>query len=284
MSKIEKRLALEDLKRRQNKEIAKAAKKQHKQAQHALANPVTANVIDTNDTLDCACLIHGTGYDWQYVETLYNMLTRNCTKKIRLHVYTEESRSVPEHMIKHVLKEWKGVSGPRLSWWYKMQMFNQEHHSGPMLYFDLDVVIVRNIDWVTELPTRYFWAIKDFRYLWRGNHNGINSSIMWWDTRRFHHIWQEFANQNIDLIRKRYHGDQDYISAHVTDIERRNFDQKHTQSWRWEALDGGMNFTTRVYKRPNTGTTIGAETSVLIFHGNPKPHELTDPEIVKYWN
>jgi hypothetical protein len=107
---------------------------------------------------------------------------------------------------------------------------------------------------------------------------------MWWDTRRFHHIWQEFANQNIDLIRKRYHGDQDYISAHVTDIERRNFDQKHTQSWRWEALDGGMNFTTRVYKRPNTGTTIGAETSVLIFHGNPKPHELTDPEIVKYWN
>lgn len=284
MSKHEKRLALEDLKRKQNKAIAKAAKRHHKQAQHAQANATEVNVIANNDTIDCACLIHGTGYDWQYVEKLYNMLTRNCTKKIRLHVYTEHDRSVPPHMIKHILTEWPGIAGPRKSWWYKMQMFNQEHHSGPMLYFDLDVVIVRNIDWIIELPTRYFWAIKDFRYLWRANHNGINSSIMWWDTRRFHHMWHEFSNQNIDLIRKRYHGDQDYISAHVTDIERRNFDYKYIQSWRWEALDGGMNFTTRVYKRPHTGTTIGNETSVLIFHGNPKPHELTDPEIVKYWN
>jgi hypothetical protein len=51
---------------------------------------------------DCACVIHGTGYDWQYVDKLYNMLTRHLPQGIRFHVYTEEHRSVPSHMIKHV--------------------------------------------------------------------------------------------------------------------------------------------------------------------------------------
>jgi hypothetical protein len=51
---------------------------------------------------DCACVIHGTGYDWQYVEKLYNMLSTTFAQGIRFHVYTEAHRPVPSHMIKHV--------------------------------------------------------------------------------------------------------------------------------------------------------------------------------------
>ena len=79
---------------------------------------------------DCACVIHGTGYEWVYVEKLYNMLSRNLQHGIRFHVYTEASRPVPLHMIKHELTEWPGISGPRRSWWYKMQLFNTAHHAG----------------------------------------------------------------------------------------------------------------------------------------------------------
>jgi len=56
-------------------------------------------------------------------------------------------------MIKHVLTEWPGVAGPKRSWWYKMQLFNNEHHQGDLLYFDLDTVIVRDISWIARLPT-----------------------------------------------------------------------------------------------------------------------------------
>ena len=105
---------------------------------------------------DCACVIHGSGYDWQYVEKLYNMLTRNLQGSIRFHVYTEASRSVPPHMIKHQLTEWPGIGGPRRSWWYKMQLFNQHHHQGNLLYFDLDCVIVADLQWLVDLPTDHF--------------------------------------------------------------------------------------------------------------------------------
>ena len=235
------------------------------------------------DTLDCACVIHGDGYKWEYVEKLYSMLKRNSTRNIRLHVYTEASREVPDHMVKHVLEEWPGISGRRQSWWYKMQLFNPKHHAGPMLYLDLDMVIVRNIDWIVDLPTRYFWAIKDFRRLWRQHFKGLNSSIMWWDTRRFDYIWNEFNNKDIKIIRGRYQGDQDYITAHILERERRTFDPKYVMSWRWQALDGGYIFEKRHHREPGTGTKFDAETSFLVFHGNPKPHEVNDPEIIRYW-
>ena len=45
--------------------------------------------------IDCACLIHHTLYDWSYVDKLYNSLCRNLTPTVRLHVYTESNRFVP---------------------------------------------------------------------------------------------------------------------------------------------------------------------------------------------
>ena len=116
--------------------------------------------------IDCACVIHGDLYSWKYVDRLYSMLSRNITQGIRLHVYTEERRLVPPPYIKHSLDDWK-IGGPKKSWWYKMQLFNTAHHAGPLLYFDLDTVIVKNIDWLVNLPLSYFWAVRDFKYLWK---------------------------------------------------------------------------------------------------------------------
>ena len=87
--------------------------------------------------IHCACLIHGDGYSWDYVDRLYNMVTRNLSRAVDFHVYTESHRDVPDHMIKHSLIEWPGVSGPKKSWWYKLQLFNAENFSGQILYFDL---------------------------------------------------------------------------------------------------------------------------------------------------
>ena len=103
----------------------------------------------TTSPVDCACVIHGTGYDWIYVERLYNMLSRNLPNGIRFHVYTEHDRLVPAHMIKHVLTDWPEISGPKRSWWYKLQLFNSAHHQGNLLYFDLDTVILRDISWIS---------------------------------------------------------------------------------------------------------------------------------------
>lgn len=232
--------------------------------------------------IDCACVIHGDAYRWDYVDRLYNMLSRHISPGIRLHVYTEGHRTVPDPYIKHSLLDW-GISGPKQSWWYKIQLFNAEHHRGPLLYFDLDTVIVNNIDWIWEQPLRYFWSIRDFKHLWKQTNYTVNSSIMWWNTTDFDYVWRNFNAQGPTNIFKRYRGDQDYIVEAIPQSERRFFEEDRIKSWRWECLDGGYNFAQKRHLLPNTGTVLPEKTSVLVFHGKPKPDEIQDPLVVQHW-
>lgn len=233
------------------------------------------------ESLDCACLIHSSGYNWEYVDKLYSMLQRSVSISIKLHVYTESTRNVPEPYIKHNLDEWE-FNGLCKSWWYKLQLFNAKQHSGPLLYLDLDTVIVDNIDWIWQQNTDYFWAIRDFKYLWKPTSNTINSSLMWWDTVKFNWIWENVVNQQISNILLKYRGDQDYLSDLIPSEKVRFFPSDKIKSWRWEAVNGGYNFTKKTWKNPGSGTNID-NTSVLIFHGNPKPHTIDDSIIIKYW-
>jgi hypothetical protein len=232
--------------------------------------------------IDCACLIHGSLYTWDYVDRLYNMLTRNTSLSVRLHVYTEPERAVPEPFVKHCLADWQ-ISGPKKSWWYKMQLFNQEHFAGNLLYFDLDVVITANIDWIWQLSTQYFWTVRDFKYLWRPTSYSVNSSVMWWNTQQYHSVYEDFAKKDLSAILKKYRGDQDYISDFIQPERRRFFETDRVASWRWQAFDGGYDFVNRMYRTPGTGTLLGRRNSVLIFHGQPKPENLQDPVVLQHW-
>lgn len=241
-------------------------------------------MVNTDSTsIDCACVIHGSVYSWQYVENLYNMLSRNLSKKVVLHVYTESSRAVPEPFVKHELIDWPGIAGRKRSWWYKIQMLNAEQFRGKLLYFDLDVVIVRNIDWMLQQHMDYFWTIRDFRHLQSPAYNSMNSSVMFWDTEKYAWVWDQFNSQDINTIIRSYPGDQDYLNRVLTHQYKRYYNPTQFQSWRWQVADGGYDFKRRCAKHPGTGATIAPETSVVVFHGNPKPHEVTDTQIQALW-
>lgn len=246
----------------------------------AQRSPVPAPT--SRDIIDCACVIHGDTYSWGYVERLYSMLRRHITPGIRLHVFTEADRPVPEPMIRHDLEPWN-ITRARRAWWYKMQLFNTEHHAGPLLYFDLDTVIVRNLDWIWQQPLQYFWAVRDFKYLWRPTHTGINSSVMWWDTRQYHQVWQTFKAQDLVTVMRQYHGDQDYIGAVIPQDQRRFLDANSVVSWRWQCQEGGYDFRRRSGRTPGSGPIIPESASVLVFHGRPKPADVQDPVIITHW-
>ena len=232
--------------------------------------------------IDCACVIHGSGYDWTYVERLYNMLSRQLSADIRFHVYTEHDRSVPPHMIKHCLEDWPGVSGPKKSWWYKMQLFNPEHHTGNLLYLDLDVVVINTLDWVLQCDPEYFWTIRDFRYL-QHTCSSMNSSMMWWNVGKYAWVWDKFDRESKDTVIRRYPGDQDYLNATITQEHKRFWLDQHFQSWRWQCQEGGYDFARRKPKLPGTTAVVDPNASVLVFHGKPKPHEVKDPIVVAHW-
>jgi len=235
------------------------------------------------DVIDCACLIHDVTYGWEYVAKLYNSLCRNLTPKVRMHVYTEHHRIIPSHMIHHPIQEWTDVRGSKKSWWYKIQLFDHRQHTGPLLYFDLDTVIVGNIDWIWQLPMDRFWAVKDFKYLFQPNRFTINSSVMWFEPQRWSHVFHEFDPSDIVQKRAPWHGDQDYIQEKIPQGQVGYFDNQRVRSWRWELLDGGYDFKTRRNKIPGSGTVIDDAVSVLVFHGKPKPHEITDPNVLQHW-
>lgn len=232
--------------------------------------------------IDCACVIHDVLYSWDYVEKLHRGLQRNLSIPIRFHVYTEEDRPVPGPMIKHVLKEWPEVRGPKRSWWYKLQLFNTKEFSGNLMYFDLDTVITGNIDWIWQLPTDYFWAPKDFQHLYRKNLKKINSSVMWFDNTRWEDLYDNLDINKLKTVSKHY-GDQEYIFENIPLHRIRYLDQHRINSWRWQAHDGGWNFISKKPKNLGSGTVIDNDVSILVFHGNPKPHEIHDKLVNKYW-
>lgn len=235
------------------------------------------------EEIHCACLIHDTKYDIEYVNRLYRALCRNLTPRVIFHVFTESNRAIPPEYKKHTLEEWPGIRGPRKSWWYKLQIFDTKHHKGQLLYFDLDTVIVNNIDWIWKLDTDYFWAVKDFKYLFRKNNKGqtINSSVMWFNTKYYTHIIKDFS---IDIIKRpRYHGDQDYIHSKIPLNKLRYFDISNVKSYKWEIKEGGFDFSTRKYNAPGTTCWPDDKTSILVFHGSPNPHEENHPMMDTFW-
>lgn len=233
--------------------------------------------------IDVACVIHSDGYDWQYVQNLHDALPRALPQGFRFHVYTEHHRSVPPHMIKHCLEDWPGIGGRKRSWWYKMHLFNSAHHAGPLLYFDLDVVLLRPMDWIGALCTDYLWTCRDFRYLQRANTAAVNSSVMWFDTRQFDWLWQKFNKENIADVVKRFPGDQDYIQHAVDHNQRRLFEDRYFQSYRWQVQKGGFDFRRRQHAKPQQPDTVSGDCAVVVFHGLPKPHQLPPGELRTLW-
>jgi hypothetical protein len=186
-------------------------------------------------------------------------------------------------MIKHCLTDWQGIAGPKKSWWYKMQMFDPGHFAGDLLYFDLDVVICRDIGWITQNTPQKFWTIRDFRYLQRPGYNRMNSSVMWWNVQTFAWIWQQFQTVTPEAAARQYPGDQDFLQATIGPDHCRFLPDSAVQSWRWSAWEGGMDFNRRQSRAPGTGAHIAPTTSILVFHGNPKPHQVRDAQIQSWW-
>lgn len=231
---------------------------------------------------DCACLIVGNKYSWDYVDRLYSMLCRNSTTPVRLTVLTEPERPVPAPYIKKDIVPSPLITDLRHAWWYKMQLFDHIKIPTPTVYFDLDLVIIGNIDWIWETDPKFFWTIRDFQCLWKRNSQSINSSIMRWDPKIFYWIWEDFCKENFSDIMKIYLGDQNYLNQIIPSNRVRFLDEEAIKSWRWQVSGGGWDFSRKKYLNPGT-CDPGNQTKIIVFHGDPKPHAVEDRLINQHW-
>ena len=153
-------------------------------------------------------------------------------------------------------------------WWWKPYLFKTGlYKDGTNLYIDLDMVILKNIDdFITYKPGK-FLGLRNYLYLRDGyeGHRSLASGIMRWENNTYNMIWERLTRDR-HLINS-YHGDQDYIwHYHQHNIEF--FPDDYTMSYKWDHV--------KDYKvLPNA--------KVLVFHGEPRPHQVSDQLVLEHW-
>jgi hypothetical protein len=157
-------------------------------------------------------------------------------------------------------------------WWQKLGLFQPGRFCGDVLYLDLDVVITKPLHGMVELLDRdrsRLWALDDFGYPLTNPRQGIgsdterllggvgtvNSSVMMWNGDAASDVWRKFTPEVMDVL----HGDQNFITQAL-----------------WPNINLIPPEWASSYKYGGTG-------AIRVFHGDPKPPQVTDKWVLDHW-
>jgi hypothetical protein len=238
--------------------------------------------------IDVACVCVGDKFPVDlYIDQLWLGLNKHLTVPFKLTVLTDNPnhdyfvdrpiRTVP-------IPDWSLVINP---WWYKIYLFSPEmNFQNTVLYFDLDVILVKNINKFTTYGNAGFCILQDFNRKWIKDYQVSNSSVMKWEPKSFYGVWEEFSTDKTHYIKK-FRGDQDYITNYFKG--RKNlvwWPKEWAMSFKWEIYKGGLiKSSTGLspegtwpaddsnYQDPDSPWLINSDCSVVVFHGKPNPWE-----------
>ena len=206
-------------------------------------------------TVWCVCV--GNKYPNAYVYALQEMVKKYLT-------LPHDFKCITTRKIKGVECVLPFVSYQ--GWWSKFNLFSPHMAQGPSLYFDLDVVITGNINYLADYTAFQFSAPANWA---RSGHGGIQSSVMAWAgnwTLPYDSIRNEWPGElTSDGYRifhgKKMWGDQEYLWDLLGDD--------------WVRITGIGSYKYHVQELPDW-------MKVCVFHGEPKPHEVKDACLLPY--
>lgn len=223
----------------------------------------------------------GALYDAEYVINLYEGAKRYTSVPFNFYVFTDNTKGLPQD------KGWKFVKLPEYDvpknrgWWYKMEIFNQQHNlQGKNLYIDLDVIIIKDLKIFWDLIlTNGLYICRDFNRQFIPSFQGCNSSVMGWTNNSFDYLFRKFVLAPSENMSK-FRGDQDFLQA--ASLTRLFWPDDLAMSWKWECWRSGK-INNDKYRSDKLQTFIKRETRLLVFHGQPKPEQCEDPKMVSLW-
>jgi len=216
--------------------------------------------------INVVCVKWGDLYSSEYVNKLYRAVKRNTTLPFRFICFTENSNGViPEVEIRPFIV-------PLTGWWNKVYLFSVECGlEGRVFYVDLDTVIAGNIDAHMSFSGQ-FAILRDFYADRMKKPNSFGSGLMSWNAPWRPHIWQNFIAETEKSNKGK--GDQDYLSTQISDLENVTF---------WQDLfsETGKIVSFKVHVRDQP---LPRNTSIICFHGKPRPHEVHGlPMMKEHW-
>lgn len=143
-------------------------------------------------------------------------------------------------------------------WWNKLYLFKQGVLEGRVLYIDLDTVIVGCLDPLSEYGGR-FAILGD---LLRPQYFG--SGVMMWDAAANGDVWERYVRAGCPNLRR---GDQAWLQRVRPDADVL---QKLFPS-------------TFVSYKAHCGDGLPDGSSVVCYHGTPRPHEVENEWMSEHW-
>lgn len=229
--------------------------------------------------LNVLCLKYGDKYSPDYVNKLYNMVQRHLTVPHRFVCFTEDNTGLDPSIEIFSLPTDIDLKG----WWWKTYLFKADHFTAgdTNLFFDLDIVIVNNIDKLMDFMPGHFVGLQDPNKIFQRPIK-LNSSVMRWQSGSYSDIWTAVESDR-RLIRG-LHGDQDWIWQ-LYNSQIKFFPNPWIKSYKWEVRSHTE--LTRLGTQQQFATVrnpeVDPETSILVFHGTPNPSDVQDPIVVDNW-
>lgn len=233
-----------------------------------LQDPIRTTTKELPEKITVACVFWGNKYSVEYVIKLKNMLDRHMPISFNFICLTDRKEKIREDIenIPIVIpnKACEGLNsyGDTKGWWAKINLFQPGLFSNRVLYLDLDVVVVSSLKNLLSSQDN-FCMIENFGP--NKHHAAHNSSVMLWTpSEETDKIYTKFSTE----ITEELHGDQCWIWR-VMKEKIFNYPKSWVVSYKYEKLLGW--------------SFADENTCICVFHGNPKPHQVSDSIIVNNW-
>lgn len=208
--------------------------------------------------LRICCIRAGEKYSPAYVSNLFDMVRRNLPDGLEgeFICFTDQWDDLPEGITVRPLPF--DLPG----WWSKLALFrNSIFRAGDRIIFmDLDTLITGPLDDLVAYDGP-FACLRDFY-----RPDGLQSSIMCWEAGTNSEIWKGFLKAGLP---------QDDPGGDQLWIERTHLAKAVRLQDAFPGMFVSYKGSGRVLPPP--------ETSVVVFHGDPRPHEVVDGWVPQVW-
>lgn len=210
------------------------------------------------------CIHWGDKYPFLYVERLQRALHRHCSTTLDFVCVSNN-----EAMCREVTADIRVVPAPNTlqGWWQKINLFNRDFMEyRHIIYCDLDVVVMKNIDEIVDMIGKYeFIHAQDVL-------DDLSSSFMIID-RDSLFARDVFATFNPDYAKIVDCGDQWYLKKFLDQDKYRIGSLTPEQHYSYKYLIDHTNWRIRSTNLLYRAVDIEG-VSMLNFHGTPNPHDL----------
>lgn len=214
----------------------------------------------------CICIKwDGKDYNAEYVNRLYRGIKRNTSVDFAFTCFSDHGSGL-ESGIEH-----KPIPHFTGNWFSKISLYNKELYNpeDQIFFFDLDTVIIRNIDDILSYRGNFI-LLRDFYRV-----TGYGSGLMSWRPEAVHHMWTAFTPES-----RCNHGDQGWPEIHYpnADLWQEKYPEKIV-SYKVHISKKMQPIRNIPFPQGNLDTA-----SIVCFHGQPRPHHIHDLNWMKeHW-